>query len=360
MAKRKSVTLKDVAEKVGVSRQTVSRVINDKPGVADETRQRVRQTIEDLGYRPNLAARGLSRNQTHTVGFVIPYSPTYLANDPHLLKQMSAVDQVLGLRGYTMLLTTAIASQSRNGTARADDEELSAFHRLTQTSVADGVLISETPAVAEGIRHLEDHAYPWVIIGYSRGLENAHAVHADDRGGARQAIMHLLSLGHHRIGVISGAKRSIVAIEERLAGCRLALEEHNLQLDPAMITYGDFTVESGAAAAQQLMLCDPAPTAIFAFNDRMALGALQYLQAHGWSVPKDISVMGFDDVPITRMCTPNLTTVQQPASEMGQQAARLLIDLIEGRNIASQAIVLPTVLRVRGSTGPVHLRTTEA
>ncbi|MGC9398626.1 MAG: LacI family DNA-binding transcriptional regulator [Anaerolineae bacterium] len=340
-----------MAERAGVSRQTVSRVINNKGGVADETRARIQGVIESMGYRPNLAARGLTQNRTHVIGMVVPYSPQYLFRDPHLLKQMSAVDQVLGLRGYSLLLTTAISGQKD---ADPCAQELTAFERLVETGYADGVILCETAFATEGIALLEQHDYSWVILGYYRGEESeAYAVHADDRGGARQAIMHLLSLGHQRIGIISGPKQSIRAVDERLTGCHIALEEHHLALDPALVAYGDFTMESGTRAAVQLMQQNPPPTAIFALNDRMAVGAMQYLQREGWRVPEDISIVGFDDVPVSTMCTPRLTTIHQPAQEMGEQATRLLFDLIEGQTVLPQPVVLPTELIVRESTGLV-------
>ncbi len=347
--KHKRVTLQDVAEQAGVSRQTVSRVINNKDGVADETRARIQETIDVMGYRPNLAARGLTQQRTHIVGLVIPYSPQYLFNDPHLLKQMSAVDQMLGLRGYTLLLTTAI---SDGFLSDAHKQEQSAFERLVGTGYVDGVIICETPHASVGIKLLNQSDYPWVMLGYHRDeSEDAYAVHADDRGGARQAIMHLLSLGHQRIGIISGPEQSICAVDERLAGCHIALEEHRLELDPALVTHGDFTVESGAQAAAQLMRRTQPPSAIFALNDRMAIGAMQYVQAQGLRVPQDVSIIGFDDVPISKMCNPKLTTIRQPAQEMGKQAARLLFDLMDDQSMLPQPVVLPTELIVRDSTG---------
>lgn len=339
-----------MAAAAGVSRQTVSRVLNDRDDVALTTRERVQDVIDDLGYRPNLAARGLTQQRTNTIGLVIPYRPAYLFSDPHLLQQMSAVDQVLGQRGYTMLLTTALPDASDDDNAA----ELSAFERVIQAGYVDGVLICETPSTAEGIAMLEEHEYPWVILGYAPDDTIPHAVHADDRGGARQAIMHLLSLGHQRIGIISAAEHSITAIQERLAGCRLALKEHHLRLDEAKIVHGDFTPESGYRATARLMQQPSPPSAIFALNDRMAVGAIQYLTTHGRRVPQEVAVIGFDDIPMANTCAPSLTTVRQPAVEMGQQATRLLFDLIEDRAASNQPIVLPTELIVRESTGAIY------
>lgn len=347
--KRKRITIEDVAETAGVSRQTVSRVLNDRADVAEATRARVQAAMQELGYSPSLAAQSLPQQQTNIMGLVIPYSPTYLFSDPHLLGFICGVDQVAHRRGYNLLLSTA---QDDGSTGLADTYGLSAFKRLIRSRYVDGAIVVETLNSREGIVTLQQRGYPVVILGYGTDVPQPYAVHSDDRGGARLAIMHLLSLGHQRIGIISGGQQTLAAMEERLAGCRQALNDHGLTLDPTMVAYGDLTPESGAAAAAQLFEHPTPPTAIFALNDRMAMGAMRHLQQRGLQVPEQVSVIGFDDIPLTNMCHPPLTTVRQPALEMGQQAARLLLELVENGITLSQAIVLPTELIVRGSTGP--------
>lgn len=338
---KKRVTIQDVATAVGVSRQTVSRVINHKGDVADDTRQRVLEAIENLGYRPNLAARGLTNHRTHTVGLIIPYTPEYFFYDPHLMAFMCGVDQVAIQRDYNLLLSTA--QQHSTNTEMA-------YERLIQAGYVDGVVVVEILSSQRGIELLEEYDIPWVALGYGTQTDQTRAVHADDRGGARQATMHLLSLGHRRIGVISH-DQSLTAIAERLSGCRQALTDHDLTLTPDLIVEGDLTLESGMRAAERMMSLHQPPTAIFALNDRMAIGALQYLRSQGWQVPQEISVVGFDDVPVARLYQPPLTTVRQPSLEMGQQAARLLFEILENQNSLSQPVALPTELVVRDSTG---------
>ncbi|MFP4344652.1 MAG: LacI family DNA-binding transcriptional regulator [Anaerolineales bacterium] len=346
---KKRVTIQDVAAAVGVSRQTVSRVINSKGDVAEETRQRVLKVIDSLGYRPNLAARGLTNHRTHTMGLVIPYTPDYFFYDPHLMAFMCGVDQVAIQRDYNLLLSTAPQDPSD---PRGSQSELLAYERLVQAGYVDGVVVVELLSSRRGIQLLEEYEIPWVALGYGVGTDPTRAVHADDRGGARQAMLYLLGLGHERIGIISHHGQSLTAIEERLDGCRQALADHRLEIDPELIVSGDLTLESGIEATEQLLSSAGPPTAIFALNDRMALGALQCLQSHGRRVPEEVSVVGFDDVPIARIYHPALTTVRQPSLEMGHQAARLLFDFIENQAVLSQPMILPTELIVRASTGP--------
>ena len=346
--KRKSVTIKDVAAEAGVSRQTVSRVLNDKGEVAADTRERILQIMDELGYYPNPAARGLSGQRTYNIGLIIPYSAAYLFSDPHLLQFFCGVDQIAGQRGFNLLFST-----SRTDNVAESAADISAYERLLRSGYVDGIIVVETIASEKGRALLERYGYPWVTLGYGLNGKERYAVHADDRGGARQAMMHLLSLGHRRIGVIGGPQQGLVATEERLSGCRQALADHNLTLDETLLIWGDYTSESGYRAAAQLLDAPNPPTAIFALSDRMAIGVLRCLRERRISVPGAFSVVGFDDIPLAAEFTPTLTTVRQPALEMGQQAARLLLDVVEGYNITLDPISLPTELVVRDSTGPV-------
>ncbi len=350
--KRKRVTIQDVADHVGVSRQTVSRVINDKDDVSEETRRKVLEAIDDLGYRLNASARDLAQSHTASIAIVMPYNPDYLYTDPHLLQLVCGVDRVLGQRGFNLLLSSAPLAEAAPPTP-TPEHALSAYRRLANADGVDGVIVVETVASRVGVDLLKARGYTWITLGYSDPESPDRAVHADDYGGARQATMHLLSLGHRRIGVIGGSEMTPTAFEERLAGCRKTMEEHHLHLDPALIVGGDLTAESGYRAAARLMAQDAPPTAIFALNDTMALGALDYLQSHGWDVPGQISLVGFDDVPATRTSDPPLTTVRQPAQEMGHQAARLILELLDDYLVPTETIVLPTELVIRMSTGPV-------
>lgn len=347
MKKRKQVTLIDVAKTAGVSRQTVSRVINEKGNVATETAQRVENVIAELGYQPTPIARGLAQQRTNSIGLVIPYTSDLFFADPHLMRFICGVDHIAGQHNVSLTLATALAIPG----LASQPTELSAYQRLINAAYVDGVIVVETATNQAGIALLEENAYPWVMSGYAEGDQRQHTIHADDYGGARQAMMHLLSLGHRHIGLIGAQAHVPKAFEKRMAGCRQTMHDHNLTLNPDLITYGDMSLQSGYRAAMHLMANPTPPTAIFAFNDRMGTGAMKYLQAHGWKIPEQVSVIGFDDIPIAEMMS--LTTVRQPSLDMGHQTTRMLFELIEERT-AVQEIVLPTELIVRESTITVH------
>lgn len=344
-ARKRRVTLIDVAKRAGVSRQTVSRVLNGDPHVAEETRRRVEEAIRALGYRPNRAARSLARGQTNTIAVVVPYTAEYLFSDPHLLRFIAGVDQEANQRDFVLLVSSA-----------KSPHDLSAYERVAQLGGVDGIIVVETVPTAAGLDLLLQHGHPCVVLGYGLRGADCYCVHADDFGGARLGTLHLLSLGHRRIGVISGPDETVVAIEARLQGVRRTLAEHGYRLPDEYVVAGDFTPESGYEAARRLMSLPAPPTAIFALNDRMAIGAIRYLKEAGYRVPQDVSVIGFDDVPLAELFDPPLTTIRQPALEMGQQAARVLFDLIRGYAPATRTLVLPVDLIVRKSTAPLEER----
>ncbi len=337
---KKRATIKDVAAEAGVSYQTVSRVINNQAGVTDETRLRVQQAIDALGYRPSLAARSLPRRRSFIIGLIIPYDADYLFRDPHLLAQISGIDAEANARGYNVLLSTAGNSNSA----------LEAYERFVRNQVADGALVIETAAGKSGGELLARQDYPFVGLGYSEGTSCPYAVHANDRDGARAATQHLLNKNHRRIGIINGPSTgAVVATGERLLGYQQALSEAGIAYDPALMLYGDYTRASGQAAAEQLLALPNPPTAIFALNDRMAIGAIRAIQAAGMRVPEDVAVIGFDDIPTAADFSPALTTVRQPSKEVGQTAAQILFKLIEGEPVADNEIVLPAEVIIRQS-----------
>ena len=221
---------------------------------------------------------------------------------------------------------------------------------MRRGSYVDGVLLIAASALAGPLSDLGFAGRPTVSIGYSLPNGCAATVHADDRQGAHAATQHLINLGHQRIGVIS-ATRPITALTRRLEGYRDALSEAELPDDPALLAFGDFSPESGYQAAAELLAQQPRPTAIFAFNDRMAMGAIRHVRDAGLSVPQDIAVIGFDDIPAAALADPPLTTVRQPALQMGSTAARLLLDLVQRTANEPLETILPTELIVRETCG---------
>lgn len=340
MKAKKRSTIKDVAAEAGVSYQTVSRVINNHPSVTDKTRARVQQAIETLGFRPSLAARSLPQRRSFIIGLIVPYEADYLFRDPNLIAQISGIDAEANAQGYNLLLSTA--GQSDNG--------LDAYERFIRNKVADGAIVIETASLQEGNARLARQGYPYVSIGYDSTDSNAYCVHCDDGEGARIATLHLLEKGHRRIGVINGPPSGAIgSMQERLNGYQRALTDANIPFDPNLVYDGDYTRPSGQKATQHLLaLADP-PTAIFAFNDRMAMGAVRTLTEADRRVPHDVAVVGFDDITTAGDFNPALTTVRQPAKLMGQIAAQMLFNLIDGRSVSQQERVLPAELVLRRS-----------
>jgi DNA-binding LacI/PurR family transcriptional regulator len=275
-------TIDEIARLAQVSPATVSKVLNNRRYVSDATRARVERVIAETGFVPSQRARGLSQRRSNILGLLIPYTSDQLFADPHLLEIMRGIEAEANRRGYNLLLSTA----------RAPVDAASAFTRLLRSDVIDGAIVVETLDVRPLAEALAQQQSPWVVVGYP-GRDGIPAVHADDFGGACAATRHLLELGHRRVGIISSTPRPY-ALEERLRGVRTALAHAGLALDEALIATGDFSIESGEAGAHRLLERADPPTAIFALNDRMALGAVRAAWARGISVPGQLSVIGFD------------------------------------------------------------------
>ena len=342
-----AATIYDVAKKAGVSTATVSKVLSNTPYVSAPTRAKVLDAVAELDYVPSLMARGLSKAQTYILALVIPYTPDYLYSDPHLLELIRGIDDEARSRHYSLLLSTGGAEPTRQPADRSTNGRPAWMHR---GSYVDGVLMIAASALAGSLSDLGLDGRPAVSIGYSLPAGCAAAIHADDRQGARAATQHLIGLGHRRIGVIS-ATRPITALSRRMDGYRDALSQANLPNDPDLIAFGDFSPESGYQAATDLLALQPQLTAIFAFNDRMAMGAIRCLRDAGLSVPRDIAVIGFDDIPEAALADPRLTTVRQPALQIGASAARALFDLIEHHVSGPSEVTLATELVIRASCG---------
>ncbi len=334
--KRQRTTIKDVAARAGVSYQTVSRVLNDKGEVSDETRQRVQTAIDDLNYRPSAIARSLVSQRTHVLGlFTADFS------DYTHARIIEAAEAEARRQGYLIFIS--------GGERSPDGEPLSS--PLLSQHQTEGLLIvyhgSERDTGA-----LFDHVsadLPVVTIGYGRGRPHVVSCGIANVQGARLATEHLLSLGRRRIALISGP-RQFYASQERLAGYAEALEAAGLAVDRLLTGAGDWTSASGYTA--MLRLLDRAAfDAVFVQNDRMAMGALQALRERGLRVPDDIAVVGFDDIPSTPYFDPPLTTVHQPTYELGQVAVQTLIDLTHGETPPAEPIRLATHLVVRQSSG---------
>ena len=334
----------DVARLAKVSTTTVSKVLSNTPYVSEKTRQRVLDAMRDLQYSPSLVARGLTNNHTYVLGLIIPHDPDYSFRDPFLLEVIRGVEGVASSNDYNVLL-----SMSKKSSQRAT------YDRFLRMGYIDGVITVETLKGELDEQELAKSGIPRVSAGYREDFQMINSVFCDDRRGGYEVTKHLLELGHRRIGVISGPANFIGAMDGRLQGARDALTEYGLTLDPDLLTYGDFSIESGARAAEPLLHHTWRPTAIFAMNDRMALGAISKAREVGLHVPRDLSVVGFDDIPLTSVIEPPLTTIRQFPAEMGKVATQHLLAMIEQKISQFVSVVMPIELVIRGSTAvPVY------
>jgi DNA-binding LacI/PurR family transcriptional regulator len=336
-------TIDEIARLASVSPATVSKVMNNRPYVSAATRARIERVIAETGFVPSQRARGLSKRRSFILGLLIPYTSDQLFADPHLLEIMRGIEAEANLHEYNLLLSTA----------RASVDAASACVRLLRSDVIDGAIVVETLDVQPFTAALVEQPSPWVMIGYD-GASKVQCIHADDYGGATLAMRHLLALGHQRIGVISSNPRPF-ALDERLRGLHAALAEAGYPLDPTLVTSGDFSFESGEAAGYRLLQRPNRPTAIFALNDRMALGVIRAANGLGLRIPEDLSVVGFDDIALASLVSPALTTVRQPGFAMGVAAARQLFALLHGE-LAEPQPAIPTELVVRGTTAELRTK----
>ncbi len=331
-------TLSDVAKLAGVSTATVSKVLSNTPYFTEETRQKVIRAIAELGYTPNLPARALASGKTEIIGVVFPYINDPLFTDPFVLYMLQGIESECYARGYNILLSTP-----RLTNHCPDDHYL----RLIQSGYLDGIIALDNVPAASVLEPVHKRGIPSVAIGYHP--TQCH-IRTDDYSGGAQLIQHILELGHRQIGIISVDERLNFSIHHRLRGMRDAAQRYDITYDALPTVLGDFSVSSGAEAAKTLLQTHPDLTALICLNDRMAMGAIQHIRSLGKQVPDDISVIGYDDIPAAASFAPPLTTIDNQAPLLGQMAANLLFDLLDGKNVESG--VIPTQLVMRASTAP--------
>lgn len=330
-------TLEGIARLAGVSRSTVSRVVNNHPNVRPEVREHVWQIIRQVGYQPHAAARSLVTKRTHVIGLIIPRAVTSLFTDPFFPLLIRGIADTCNAHGCHLMLSLF--------TARTDQDDL--YRQVMRSGYLDGVLVSSTnlddPLIPrllqDGVRFISVGSHPDPRVSY---------VDVDNVSGARMAVEHLLRQGRRRIATVLGP-RCTTAGRDRLAGYRQALEARGVPYDEALVAEADFTEEGGRAAMQQLLAS--APDAVFAASDMMAIGAMKAIKEAGQAIPDDVAVAGFDDLAVASIVEPALTTVRQPIDRLGSLAAEVLLDLIEGRAEAPQQVILPAQLVVRESCG---------
>jgi LacI family transcriptional regulator len=330
-------TIFDVAKVAGVSYSTVSRVVNGYVHVSPEARLRVQTAMRDLGYVAHIPARSLASGRTNAIGLLVVE-----VESSFFTMVIKGVDQQVAAADYDLLLCT---------THRRREKEAEYVARLSHGMV-DGLLIILPGELPDYVERLRAGAFPFVLIDYDDVAPGCNVVNASNRRGAREAIEHLIGLGHRHIGFITG-RPEVGAAQERLAGYRDAMTAAGLPVHEDDVVAGDFLEARGYLAARELLARPDRPTAVFASSDAAAFGVLRAARDAGLRVPHDLSVVGFDDIPEASYVGSPLTTVRQPLHEMGRLAVRRLLSLMAEPDQPPARIVLETELVVRESTAPI-------
>ena len=327
------ITIVDVAAEAGVSFGTVSRVMNNDIHVKKETRERVLETMQRLGYVANRQARSLAGGKSNSIGVLVPDLGT-----GYIGEIIRGIDAELSLTDLDLILYT---------THRTATKEANYVANLA-TGMVDGLLLVLPRSPADFIGNLTQRNFPFVLIDHQGAGRDCPAVGATNWQGAYNATEYLIKLGHQRIGFITGSMDLGCAVD-RLDGYRSALRTYHIPESPELIYQGTFFQPDGYAGASALLDLPLPPTAIFASNDVMAMGVMDAVRNRGLRIPDDISIVGFDDIPQTSLIRPAMTTINQPLEKMGRVATQMLLDLLEHPEKEADRIELPTQLIVRDS-----------
>ena len=327
------ITIRDVAKHAGVSISTVSRVLNDICPVDIEKRTRVKKAVEELGYTPNPAARSLLSNHTGGIGIILPF-----VSGEFFSEFLNGVDEIAQSEGVFILISTSHHSASELKAA------LSGMYKRV-----DGLLIMAPNMIAEDVIRLTANSVPFVFVNTKLNTDKIDGITFDNYGGMYAMTMHLVSKGHRRIAFVTGPKEAHDSAE-RLRGHKAALKDTGLPYDQELIIPGLYTKKSGYDSGASILALEERPTAIMASNDDAATGVMSALREAGLSVPSEMAVTGFDDVPSARYSTPSLSSVHVPIRHFGMSAIRLLISRIRGVPHEIQDRILPVELRIRESS----------
>jgi LacI family transcriptional regulator len=331
-------TLEDIAKLAGVSRSTVSRVVNNQPNVSKVVRERVLGVIKKTNYQPNAAARMLASQRSWMIGLVLPHSVSRFFTDPYFPRLMEGIARGCNENEYTLAFFLA----------GSEEDEAKIFPRVSRSGMLDGVIVQAGHDGDLMVGRLIDAEIPVVVAGRPFHSEYVSYIDIDNIDASYKAVCHLFQLGHKRIGTIAGPARSTVGLD-RKEGYLKAYREFDMLVDESLIKTGDFTEEGGYLAMKKMI---PAkPDAVFAASDIMAIGAMCAVSEAGLSIPADIALVGFDDLPLAARTNFQLTTVRQPVQELGIKAVELLIDVIENGINPPRKVILNTELIIRGSCG---------
>ncbi len=333
-----NLTLEQIGEMAGVSRSTVSRVINNHPNVSSDVRDRVERIIRETGFSPNLAARTLASQRAFVIGLVIPRSIQSLFGDPYFARLTQGVVQAANLFDHTVSLFLL--------ESREIEERI--IPRITRPGFIDGLVVQSTSSDDKVLSRIVNSTIPYVIAGRPLNYPDVTYIDVDNTNGAFMAVEHLAKLGHKRIGTVTGPMDAAPG-RDRKAGYLQALRQFNLPVEEGLISEADFTEAGGFRSAKQVL--QSKPDAIFVASDQMGLGALEAIRQAGLRVPEDIAIVGFDDLPPALYANPQLTTIRQPILRFGIAAVEMLINLIEDKIQPPQSTIMDVALVVRDSCG---------
>lgn len=336
----KTITAQDVADLAGVSRTTVSFVLNEekRESISEDTRQRVFDAIDQLGYVPNVTAQALASRSAKAIGLVMTRSPRYIASDTFLPQIIGGLLDVVKKTNLSLLVEWVESG-----------EQITVYRKLIQAKHIDGMILLTPREDDQGLKELESLEVPAVLMG-TLAETNLSSVDLDNRAAAKLAVAHLIERNHRRVACITNAGISFSSAQERLLGYQDALEEAGIAFDPALVRYADFDPRSGFSCMQDLLEQDQGFTAVFVASDNVAMGALSAIRERGLQVPADLSVVGFDDIPWAKFASPPLTTVHLPAQKLAKSACLLLLDLIKSDTVQIRHQRIESELIIRDST----------
>ncbi len=333
------VTIKDVAKRVNLSITTVSRALHNYNDVSPETKKLVAQTAKEMGYTPNIFAQRLQKQRTDTIGLVLPtFSPRFA--DPYFSELIAGIGNKAAELGFDLLVSTRPPGE----------QEIKTYKKLIEGTSVDGFIIVRTRAKDPRIAYLRSRNFHFTAFG--RTELNADYAYVDEDGyhGMQLIAEHLVSLGHSNIACIT-SNNDLNFTKSRMDGLVETLAEHKINLNSEFIKRGDLTQKSGYENTLELLQLPNFPTAIVAFNDLMAFGAMSAAQESGLIVGKDISITGFDDIPMAEFSHPPLTTISQPVYQIAGMLCEMLIKMVNGELKEFPQVVLKPTLAIRKSTG---------
>ena len=327
------VTIKDIAKKADVSVTTVSRVLNNKPDVGDDTRARILRLIEDMNYNPNSVARGLVMQKTHTIGLIIPD-----ISNPFFPQIARAIEDKAQEHGYSVIFFNTDNHLEREKKAV----------ELFKSKQVDGLIVSLSLGNEEILKELKASNYPVVQIDRSVLNNSYPLVSIDNKNSAYQIVEYMLKKGYRKIAHISGDLNTTTA-RERLEGYKKAISDYGIEINEDYIIEGDYTQHSGFEAVKKLLKLKDRPTAVFAANDLSAAGVYKALFAADLKIPEDMAVAGHDDIGIASLLRPELTTMRQPKYSLGERAVSVLLKMINNSGTECEDQILKTNLIIRES-----------